>query len=691
MRDVFFIRRMFLGFALGGMLSASAFETNSISNLVFWISADVGVSTNTSGTVTQWVDRSSASNTVTLLAGTPYYQTNYANGKPAIAFQGGTDALTFNEITNIRTTFWVVNELFSAVTEYRPVLGGAASYDFHRGESKNIFGMYTPSVVVNGSVQVNGSAVGNGTGTPVPTAPGIIAVQCAGAARADQIGRDRGVVSRVWHGSIAEVMIFSHVLTADELNTVGVYLSEKYDIASTYLPEDSSRPVITNAGDIAAITRFSATLVGSLVSSGSSATAVSFYWGTADGGTNPAAWAGTNHLGGRDPGPVTAAVSSLTEDSRYYYTFAASNGSGTVWARPSRAFRTASDPFPWPFYMKIRVPGYDRPEVLTNFPLLVQLGEHREGFDYSQFFSPPYDDLRFFDTNQVQLNYEVDEWVTNGVSSVWVQVPRLSGSGSYLWARWGRRNCPGFESATNGATWSEDYRGVWHLQEAVSNGGTQRDSTVYANHGEFSDTNGSSVAGSTGGVIAAANYYTGAGAYVQIPHHASINPLTVTLELWARSTPEFWSNYGILMSKRNSYMLHPSYPSSRLVAFYVWAPAALAVSYTPVEIQSWRHYAATYDGQTLRFYVNGLEANSSASGGAVINPDTGPLYLGRDSPGAGPRFLSGWLDEVRVSDGARPAHWIWAAWANQKAGSTFVEYDPVQFRPLFGGIMIRIQ
>ena len=71
---------------------------------------------------------------------------------------------------------------------------------------------------------------------------------------------------------------------------------------------------------------------------------------------------------------------------------------------------------------------------------------------------------------------------------------------------------------------------------------------------------------------------------------------------------------------------------------YVSAPTA-------IPMDTWTHVATTYDGATLRVYINGTQMASRAmSGGIQVNADA--LRIGGSSyPNS---FFQGTIDEVRI-------------------------------------------
>ena len=89
-----------------------------------------------------------------------------------------------------------------------------------------------------------------------------------------------------------------------------------------------------------AITGTSATLNGTLVSTGGSTTTVTIYHGSTDGGTTPANWAGSLNLGTRPVGNFGGAISGLPAGTVRYFRAFASNATGGTWAPATSSFIT---------------------------------------------------------------------------------------------------------------------------------------------------------------------------------------------------------------------------------------------------------------------------------------------------------------------------------------------------------------
>jgi hypothetical protein len=95
-----------------------------------------------------------------------------------------------------------------------------------------------------------------------------------------------------------------------------------------------------------------------------------------------------------------------------------------------------------------------------------------------------------------------------------------------------------------------------------------------------------------------------------------------------------------------------------------------ASSTTLVPLNTWSHVAATYDGTTIRMYLNGTQVFTQALSGFSCANSTQPLYIG----GTGTAGTSTWLfkgnmDEARVWNTARSASQIANNYNCQLAGS----------------------
>ena len=121
--------------------------------------------------------------------------------------------------------------------------------------------------------------------------------------------------------------------------------------------------------------------------------------------------------------------------------------------------------------------------TLTDFPLLIELNGSITGFNLRQFASPNGYDLRFFDDNGKEYEYEIETFdqAANRLLA-WVKIPSLNNSTTFS-AYWGNpdlADAPPYYSI-NGSVWSSGYRGVWHMHP-TSDSVILPDSSYYRNH-----------------------------------------------------------------------------------------------------------------------------------------------------------------------------------------------------------------
>ncbi len=153
----------------------------------------------------------------------------------------------------------------------------------------------------------------------------------------------------------------------------------------------------------------------------------------------------------------------------------------------------------------------------------------------------------------------------------------------------------------------------------------------------------------------------------------------ITFEGWVKvnafktAFPYISSVIGIEVGDSNSAMLRfgdGNLANNKLQFILSFGSAQVKLnSVSALATNTWNHVAATYDGSTMKIYINGvLDASVAASGNFTAN---GILYLARNYDNS--RTLNGFLDEFRVWKRALTASEILANSCNVPANSPNLE------------------
>lgn len=322
------------------------------------------------------------------------------------------------------------------------------------------------------------------------------------------------------------------------------------------------------------------------------------------------------------------------------------------------------DPAAWSGHMDVALSGYAGATALTNFPFAVRLHEGLPGFAYADFGSPADGgDLCVTDpATELPLAYEIDTWNPSGTSVVWVSVPVLAGTNTKVRLHWGNTVRPPAPD-TSQVVWAEGFGGVWHL-------GTPNpvDATWYANQGVGNANT------TTNGVLGPAQHFNGTNAYVQVADAPSIGANVrdgLTVSLWMRSDYSFGTGeIQRMLEKGDSYFLLQRETAPLALLVKNGGTGFVAGSTTSVASNVWRHVCGTFDGATLRFYLDGDPVSSLPMAG-LIDDDHLPLRIGSSDDG---KYFTGVLDEVRIESVPRSADWIKASFDNQRLGTDFATF-----------------
>ncbi len=128
---------------------------------------------------------------------------------------------------------------------------------------------------------------------------------------------------------------------------------------------------------------------------------------------------------------------------------------GTIYKSDLRYFTVDFTPEPsngWLYYRELNI-NPATPEI--DYQIKVQL--NTSNFNYPR-ASPDGSDIRFFDGNQIFLNYWIENWDTSGTSVIWVKIPDLGTT--YIYMYYGNSNATSLSNGTNTFVFFDDFEGT---------------------------------------------------------------------------------------------------------------------------------------------------------------------------------------------------------------------------------------
>ena len=191
---------------------------------------------------------------------------------------------------------------------------------------------------------------------------------------------------------------------------------------------------------------------------------------------------------------------------------------------------------------------------------------------------------------------------------------------------------------------------AWAFDEV--SGTTAADQSGKGNVGTVSNT-----AWVAGGKYNNALSFSGSNAWVTVPDSATLDLTTgMTVEAWLRPTTVERLAHG----GREGAAGQPRLRDLREQREAIGLPAEVFVGGSTRSVQgtaalptlTWSHVAATYDGSTLRLYVNGAQVGSLAASGTILTSNSAFRIGGNSIWG---EYFNGLIDEVRVYNRALTA------------------------------------
>jgi hypothetical protein len=196
-------------------------------------------------------------------------------------------------------------------------------------------------------------------------------------------------------------------------------------------------------------------------------------------------------------------------------------------------------------------------------------------------------------------------------------------------------------SATATANFIQSLIARWRFDE---NGGTTAaDSSGNGNNG----TLGSSVTWTASGKYnSALNFVGDANAYVQVPNSNSLNPGSqISITAWVKATD--WAGNRRIVQKGASDNQYRLLVEGGLLKFDLFGIGTASTATLPTT-GVFHQITGTYDGSTIRLYVDGVQVASTTASGPLA-ATTDPLFIATKAVGGtlGNHF-NGVLDDVRI-------------------------------------------
>jgi hypothetical protein len=317
--------------------------------------------------------------------------------------------------------------------------------------------------------------------------------------------------------------------------------------------------------------------------------------------------------------------------------------------------------------------------ALNNFALCLQISGDT---DIGAVCRSDGADLRFTTQSGTLLYAEKESFaVSSGAASglFWVGVPAISNTAdTTIYCYYGNSGA----SAQSNPQFLYDlrFKAVWHLGQSAA---PFADSTTYANSGSASS---SPPTQATGILAKAQHFHAASDQYISVPDSTSLeisgagSQFTVSAWINLDSIPSTHS-YDILCKgwDTTSYELRVAPSGYGVVGFMDASQNEHQLTTGGIVFPStgtWYHVAGVFDGSYLRFYVNGTQQASLA---VSANPGTDSEALTIGSLAGQSAFcFDGLLDEVRVSNYARPGAWMKFEYYNQKDSSGQLTWGPEQ-------------
>ncbi len=301
----------------------------------------------------------------------------------------------------------------------------------------------------------------------------------------------------------------------------------------------------------------------------------------------------------------------------------------------------------------------------TDFPVLVSLTDPALGTGVQADGS----DIRFVAADgATPLTHEIESFnPATGALQAWVLLPNLDdAAGASLYLLYGAANAPDQQDIR--AVWPSLFGSVWHLGTDPGGTGPQLDdSTTNNNDGISLGTMGT--ANLVPGQIGSAVNFDGVDDRLTSAPINLDGRTDITASAWIRA--DTLTDAAVLSSQPSgttAFELATTVGGQAAVTLNSTTDGAVTLTGGTVSAGAWHHLAATWDGVTLRLYVDGAEVAQQAVAGKMLG-GSDVVAIGAAATGADP--FDGVIDEARLEYMTRSPGWVATHHNNTTNPATF--------------------
>jgi hypothetical protein len=334
----------------------------------------------------------------------------------------------------------------------------------------------------------------------------------------------------------------------------------------------------------------------------------------------------------------------------------------------------------WDKRIKITINHEDIGVDLSDFPVLIHLS-NSSGIN-SDDVSFVFDELRSdadrkkiavtLNDKVTQCYVEIEKWdVANKQAWLWVKVPSISSTtDTELYLYYDKDHADNadyvgdIDSIPAENVWNNNFMAVWHFRELAGGNDAIKDSTSNSNDGTDYGAPTLKAHGKIGNAI----HFDGNDDCIIIPDDISLHLSNgLTIEAWINI--DVWDNWKDIVFKGGGNAYDSDYQFAIVNDGLAWDgtyDGNWRTKYftTSKDTETWIYVAVTHDTVTVKCYRNGSEISSQLDEGAIYES---AYELGISREGAANHgYLSGIIDEVRISNIPRNAAWIKASYESGK-------------------------